>query len=172
MPDAVLIDDSSTVSPASKLLSFNVYLTRYFKRAEETPVQRHRSVQLRLPMLDKQRDEMSTRKEKRTSFRLVVPHRTPTNDISTITARGTRPESKLVFKDESSQIDRQVPPPSPSDEQIEHFFHKFASRSRAVSPVHRDGYVPYRLPALPSLQRQRTEWNLSLRHNFSTFDQF
>ena len=143
------ISPNSGMPEAAKLLSFDVYLTRYFKRSEENAVQRRRSVQLRLPTLDK------SRKDKATSFRLAVPHRTHPTDISTITARGTRPESKLVFREEASQVDRQVPPPSPSDEQIEHFFNTFQPASRSVSP---DGHVPYRLPALTSsLQRRHNE---------------
>lgn len=104
---------------------------------------------------------------------------TPT-DLSQLTGRGLRTDSSALLKEMdrvSADEYHHVPPPSPSDDQVEHFFRELKHRRPSTPriPVSKDGYVPYRLPALhPSMGRRQTAFpspSTQMKSTLSTYRQ-
>ena len=140
-----------------QILSVHVYSAqRLFPLAK--PVKQDRPGNLHLPPIERQ-------KIKRPPLhRPAVQHLhssqvTPT-DLSQLTGRGLITDSSALLKEmDRANADEyhHVPPPSPSDDQIECLLHELQRRRPSTPriPVSKDGYVPYRLPTLHPSMRSR-----------------
>ena len=126
-----------------------------------------------LASMDKHMSQDGTyrqRRRKRPSFRQSIYHSDPSNsvpfDATHLNARGLKPESHRsisIFNPNdlaASFHSHHAPPPSPSDDAIERLLDEL--RQTNVSPVsshrsslEREGYVPFRLPALHPSMRPR-----------------
>ncbi|CAF2388392.1 unnamed protein product [Rotaria sp. Silwood2] len=165
-----------------KSLSFNVYSSRHLMLpGKKTKI--FRANEHILPSIE----NGYRHKQKRPSYRTSLYHPNKSNpnqiDVSSLTARGTKSELFTTVKDDDRIIDfehNHAPPPSPSDYQIERLVYEF-NRRRQFTPcliTHKDGYTPYRLPALKkSPRRVHSELNYpptfikrNLSSSFETFD--
>ena len=161
---------------ALKNLSFDVYTHKHLLNAAKPPLlsgRQKRFDDFFFPSIDKDflRDEnRPVRNKKRPSYRKSLFHPESSSTISQgfteLTTRGTRTELKITLPilgdDESTMNLRRdhVPPPSPSDEEIERFLTALQEKNTPtiVSPtssVEKEEYVPFRLPALQKSARVR-----------------
>jgi hypothetical protein len=156
-----------------QILSFHVYSAqRLSSLAKPTQQDRH------LPPIDVQR-----RKSKRPPLHhssvqhLRSSQWTPT-DLSQVTGRGIRSNSSALLKEMqrvNADENRPVPPPSPSDDQVEQFFCELHRTGLSMPQIagSNDGYVPYRLPALhPPIGLRQTAFPLPSKPMKSTLATF
>lgn len=141
----------------------------------------HRSEKFILPPIDKD-DNRYRRKNKRPSYRTSIYHSNTAVssqiDLSSLTARGKKPELITTIKDDDTVMNlrrHHAPPPSPSDSHIERLLAEFncSGQSTPQSTTVIDGYIPYRLPALnQSALRRRTELNIPPKYIKSTLSNY
>jgi hypothetical protein len=167
---------SSSKKDHLKTLSFDVYSSRHLKLNRRYP-----SRELILPPIDKD-DNHHQHQKKRISYRTSVYHSKPSNsteiNLSQLTARGIKPVVLTTIRDDDTVYNLQrhhAPPPSPSDDQIERLFFEL-NRAEQTTPqlsLDRDGYIPYRLPALnQSARRRQTKFNIPSKEIKSTLSNY
>ena len=174
------LDRVSPKKDLLKTLSFDVYSSRHLI-SNAKQITNRRTDEYTLPLIDK--DQNRTRKQiKRPSYRTSVYHSNAANsshlDLSLITARGTKPELLTPIKDNDTVINlkrHHAPPPSPSDDQLERLLVEL-NQTRQSSPrlsQEKDGYIPYRLPALTqSARRTRTDCTVLSKDVKSTLSSY
>jgi hypothetical protein len=176
-----------------KTLSFDVYTSKHLVTTGKSILPYcgpSRLEELLSPSTDKNisRDEnRRRRKKKRPSYRKSLFHSYSSNstqaDLAELTARGTKPESQImpIIKDDETVVSFQRhydPPPSPSDDELGRLLCalKDGNQSRPPSqqsPVEKEGYVPFRLPALNRSARfRRTPTNLPVKDIRSTLSNY
>ena len=172
-----------------KTLSVDVYASKHLvnkNKSTLSPSERNRLGKLLLPSMDKT-DEIHhrRRKKKRPSYHKSLyhphsPHSTET-DLTQINARGMKPELHVVIPvcpDDDTVISFQrdhVPPPSPSDDELDRLINDLQDRalSPSPSPVEKEGYVPFRLPTLRQSARfRRTPIRLPVKDIRSTLSNY
>jgi hypothetical protein len=159
-----------------KNMSFDVYTHKHLlngSKPKPPSGRRQRFDEIVLPSIEKDlnRDrEPTQRVKRRPAYRKSLYHSETTNAFTQaqpqLTTRGTRTEIQITIPiirdDETVDSFRRhhAPPPSPSDDAIERFLTELQDRnpsrsSSRQSPVERDDYVPFRLPALNQSARTR-----------------
>ncbi|CAF0948594.1 unnamed protein product [Rotaria sordida] len=165
-----------------KSLSINVYSSQYLISSEKQS-KIFRTDEHILPPIE----NGYRRKPKRPSYRTSLFHSNKSNsnqiDLSSLTARGTKSELFTTIKDDDRIINfeyHHVPPPSPSDYQIEQLLYEL-NRTKQFTPysiTDKHDYVPYRLPALKQSSRRvhselnypPTYFKTNLSQSHETFD--
>jgi hypothetical protein len=185
------VDDSSL---ELKTLSFDVYTSKHLITTGRSILPydgQSRLDEILLPSIDKNinHDEnRRRRKRKLPSYRKSLFHSYSSNstqvDLAQITARGTRPESQIItsiIKDDDTVVSFQrhhAPPPSPSDDELGRILFQIQDKNQSCpptrqSPIEKEGYVPFRLPALNRSARfRRTPMNLPCKDIRSTLSNY
>lgn len=158
-------DDNSEL----KVRSFDVYTRKHLVTNRTTILpysERNRLDEVLLPSIDRDlnHDESHHRRQRRRPFYRKSLFHTYSSmstqaDLEQITARGFKPESRIVVPtcpendddNESTDIPgyHHVPPPSPSDNEIQRLFFRPQSRSPVQQPtLDHEEDIPFRLPVL------------------------
>jgi len=160
----------------------DIYSSRHLISNTTTKQIKHHHVEnFILPPIDKD-DHRSRKKIRRPVYRTSLYHpnsrNSIRNDLSSLTARGKRPELMTTIRDDDTVRNLQrhlAPPPSPSDDHLERLLADF-SRTRYSTPRSRtetDGNIPYRLPALSqTARRSYAELNIPSKDIKSTFSNY
>ena len=160
-----------------QILSVHVYSAQRLLLLAK-PAKQDRPGNLHLPPIERQKIKRPPL-HRPSAQHLHSSQVTPT-DLSQLTGRGLKTDSSALLKEMgrvSADEYYHVPPPSPSDDQLEHFFHELQRRRPSTPriPVSNDGYVPYRLPTLhPSMGRRQTAFpspSIQMKSTLSTYRQ-
>lgn len=177
-----------------KTLSIDVYTSKHLinkTKSTLSPYERNRLGKLLLPSIDKEsssNENHRRRKKKRPSYRQSLyhshsPHSTEV-DLAQINARGIKPELHVVIpicRDDETIVSYQrdhVPPPSPSDDDIDRLVSDIQDRDPSYSPsvqspMEKEGFVPFRLPTLRQSARfRRTPVRLPVKDVRSTLSNY
>ena len=156
-----------------KHLSFDVYTHKHLLNDSKSKLpsgRRQRFDGMVLPSLEKDfnRDrEPTQRVKRRPAYRKSLYHSDTTSAFTPaqpqLTTRGTRTEIQItipIIRDDETVVSfrrHHAPPPSPSDDEIERLLTELQERSPSPrqSPIEREDYVPFRLPALNQSARTR-----------------
>lgn len=164
-----------------KALSFDVYTNKHLITTGKAILpypERSRLDEIILPAIEKNttREEVPhRRRRKRPSYRRSLFHpNTPSNatpvDGIQVTARGMKPDYQITIPTSSEEDmnnnyrSHYAPPPSPSDDQLERLIYELQDMNQTRSQsqqsiIEKEGYIPFRLPALgrPNRYRQRAK---------------
>jgi hypothetical protein len=158
----------------------DVYSSQYLVSNSTTKQTKHHHLEnFILPPIDKD-DHRSRKNIRRPVYRTSLYHpnsrNSNLNDLSSLTARGKKPE--LTIRDDDTIRNLQnhhAPPPSPSDDHLQRLVADF-NRNRyytSRSPTETDGYIPYRLPSLSQTSiRSHAELNIRSKDIKSTFSNY
>ena len=159
-----------------KHLSFDVYTNQHLLTSGKPTLpsgRRQRWDEIVLPSIEKDfnRDNNPTQRvRRRPAYRKSLYHSETASTFPEVqpqlTTRGTRTEIQItipLIRDDETVFSYQrhhAPPPSPSDNEIERLLTELQDRnpsrpSSRQSPVDREDYVPFRLPALNQSARTR-----------------
>ena len=167
-----IVDDNREL----KIRSLDVYTSNHLvtnTRSVLSYSDRSHLDELLLPSIarDVNEDEnRRRRRRKRPFYRKSLFHSYSTNstqvDLAQLTARGLKPESHITIPiiQENDSVDNDeshhAPPPSPSDNEIERLLYELQDKDQSrpasrLSPVEKEGYIPFRLPLLHQSSRYR-----------------